>query len=89
MLETDKQTKYSRIDKLCPSERDFPFQPNPLKKCFPGDRIVFYQSENEMVYLKFPKTTWFLAKLQGNRINFRQTELVLMSISGTYYSFTF
>lgn len=48
MFEIDKQRKRPGIDKLCPSERNFPPHASPPKKDFAGGRIVFYHSEYQI-----------------------------------------
>lgn len=76
-FEIDKQRKKPGNGKLCPSKRNFPPHPNPSKKYSPVGRILFYQSEYETVYVKFPKSICFSAKEHGNRINSGHTDLVL------------
>lgn len=41
MFKFHKQTKKPYIDKLCPSQRNFPPHSNLPKKYFPGGEIVF------------------------------------------------
>lgn len=89
MFKTGKQTNKQALHwQALPTPKEIPLEfpfPTFQKNISQEAKLCLDQSEYEHVYLKFPRSSWFLATQHENRIHFRLMDFVLNCISGTNY----